>query len=234
MKVVSVLVPCYNTAPYIAEAIRSVFAQTHKQWELIIADDGSTDDTADVVESLIAGQPVTLLKLPHGGCAAALKAALDAATGDVVTFLGSDDTLMSNSLSVGVPPFQDTSVGYVWTAWKFMGTDRHGWSKPLPPGTTLWSAICNCGWWGAGCQQFWSLDFYRKSRGLDTSISSAVDYQIAVLLGETGCATKHVPVVTYVYRHPRPGSMSTSGRAKQKACDKLIRQRSLEYMRGKA
>ena len=236
MSRVSVLVPCFNTRLYIRDCLTSILKQSYRDFEIVVVDDGSSDGTADVVEDMMSGQPIILVRAKHGGCAAALKTAIDAASSDVLTFVGSDDTLLPNSLAVGVAPFVDPQVGYVWTNWRWLSTTRTGigWSSPLPPGNTLWSAICKCGWWKACCQMFWSTSWYRKSRGLDISIPSAVDYQVAVLLGETGCKTVHIPTPTYLYRHPRPGSMSTDGRAKQKRCDQLIRERSIEYMKGRA
>ena len=50
---VSIIMPSYNTAPYIAESIRSVMAQTYTDWELIIVDDASTDNTDEVVKDVI-------------------------------------------------------------------------------------------------------------------------------------------------------------------------------------
>ena len=53
---VSIIVPVYNAAGYIAETISMVSAQTYKDWELILVDDASSDGSADLIEELIAGQ----------------------------------------------------------------------------------------------------------------------------------------------------------------------------------
>ena len=60
---VSIIMPSYNTAPYIAESIRSVMAQTYTDWELIIVDDASTDSTDEVV-----GKFTELAEVNSNGC----------------------------------------------------------------------------------------------------------------------------------------------------------------------
>lgn len=57
LPLVSIIMPSYNTGRFIAESIRSVMAQTYSDWELIIVDDCSTDDTMNVVQSVIPAVP---------------------------------------------------------------------------------------------------------------------------------------------------------------------------------
>lgn len=85
----SVVIPAYNRADLIGRAVDSVLAAISEGDEVIVADDGSTDATASVVESF--GPPVKLLRLPHGGAGAARNAGLEAARGPLVAFLDSDD-----------------------------------------------------------------------------------------------------------------------------------------------
>lgn len=97
---VSLLMPTYNDAKYISDAIYSIFAQTYQNWQLIIIDDGSTDDTQDRVTPLLTDSRVRYLRLdPNQGQLNALNAGSAYICGDYVTFLHSDDTLLSeNSL----------------------------------------------------------------------------------------------------------------------------------------
>jgi len=95
---VSVIIPVWNAGPYIAETVESVLGQTHRRWELIVADDGSTDDT---VERLVPYQDsLRLIRKRHGGAAAARNAGLDAARGDYVAFLDADDLWHPTKLEV--------------------------------------------------------------------------------------------------------------------------------------
>ncbi len=95
---VSVVVPTYNRAHLLERALRSVIPQCGPRDEVIVADDGSTDDTATVVEAF--GGPVRLLRLPHRGAGAARNAGIEAARGDLVAFLDSDDEWLPGKLSL--------------------------------------------------------------------------------------------------------------------------------------
>jgi glycosyltransferase involved in cell wall biosynthesis len=87
---VSVIIPCYNAARFIAEALDSVIRQTHQDTVAIVVDNGSTDGTAEIAESV--GPRVTVLRQgARSGPSAARNAALDVADGDAIAFLDADD-----------------------------------------------------------------------------------------------------------------------------------------------
>ena len=85
---VSVLIPLYNNRLYIDEAIRSVLAQTYRNFEIIVVDDGSEDGG----DKTAAGYPeVRLFRKEHSGISKTRNYALSKAQGDLITFLDSDD-----------------------------------------------------------------------------------------------------------------------------------------------
>lgn len=84
---VSVVIPAYNAAAYVVEAVQSALAQTLTPYEIIVVDDGSTDDTAAKVRDL----PVQLIHQANAGVAKARNAGVAAATGDAIAFLDADD-----------------------------------------------------------------------------------------------------------------------------------------------
>ena len=89
---VSVIIPTYNRCQMLREAIHSVYAQTYKNFELIIIDDGSTDGTADYLASEIGGNGrVTVVTQPNKGLAKARNEGLRCSTGHYVALLDSDD-----------------------------------------------------------------------------------------------------------------------------------------------
>ncbi len=89
---VSVIIPAYNRADFIGAAIDSVLDQTRMPQQILVIDDGSTDDTPEVLARYRA--PVTVIRQPNRGRSAARNAGLAAATGEAIIFLDSDDLMM--------------------------------------------------------------------------------------------------------------------------------------------
>jgi glycosyltransferase involved in cell wall biosynthesis len=88
---ISVIIPTYNRAYIVGEAIESVLRQTYRDFEIIVVDDGSTDNTQLVVRRM-AGSAVRYIHLPNNrGCSAAYNTGISAARGEYVSFLDSDD-----------------------------------------------------------------------------------------------------------------------------------------------
>ena len=98
MMLVSVVIPCYNQAHFLGEAIESVASQTYEAIETIVVDDGSTDDTAEVASS----HAVRCVRQQNQGVAEARNAGMRAARGDVLLFLDSDDLLAPTAVEGGI------------------------------------------------------------------------------------------------------------------------------------
>jgi glycosyltransferase involved in cell wall biosynthesis len=114
---VSIITPAYNSASYIEETLASVLAQTFTAFEHIVADDGSTDDTIDVVRRVAGGDPrVVITTTLHGGAAIARNAAFRQARGRFIALLDSDDVWMPNYLSEQLKIAESCPGGGVVTA----------------------------------------------------------------------------------------------------------------------
>lgn len=92
---VSVIIPVYNHANYIAAALESVLAQSRPAYEIIVVDDGSQDGSPEIAQRY---PQVRLFKKPNGGIASARNAGLRSATGDSLAFLDADDFWMPDKL----------------------------------------------------------------------------------------------------------------------------------------
>lgn len=101
---VSVIMPCYNAARFIADAITSVLGQTEASWELIVIDDGSTDGSADVVRRF-ADPRIRLITQANAGVSAARNAGLAGSRGEFVAFLDADDRMRPDRLRVPLEIF---------------------------------------------------------------------------------------------------------------------------------
>jgi glycosyltransferase involved in cell wall biosynthesis len=110
---VSVLIPCFNAADYLGEALESVFGQSRRADEVIVVDDGSTDASADVVRRY--GARVRYVRQENGGIAAARNRGVAEASGDWVAFLDSDDVWPRESLAARVAVVEaDAAVDFVY------------------------------------------------------------------------------------------------------------------------
>lgn len=109
---VSVVMPTYNHARYIRRAIESVLAQTHEHWELIVVDDQSTDNTAQVVAQFRDPRIHYALENHRGveRLAETMNVGANRASGELITMLGSDDRWPPHRLETQLPVFDDPNV----------------------------------------------------------------------------------------------------------------------------
>ena len=112
---ISVIIPVYNGERYLAETIDSVLAQTHRPFEVIIIDDGSTDNTADIARSY---QNIRYRHQTNHGLGAARNAGIGAAEGDFIAFLDADDLWSENKTRLqreafNVNPNADIVSGHI-------------------------------------------------------------------------------------------------------------------------
>lgn len=98
---VSIVMPTWNRAFVLGDAITSVLEQTYPSWQLIVADDGSTDDTERLVGAF-DDRRIEYVRLPHSGAAAARNRALDKARGELIAYLDSDNVWHPQFLEIMV------------------------------------------------------------------------------------------------------------------------------------
>jgi len=109
---VAVVVPAYNEGVGIELAVRSLAASDYPEFEVVVVDDGSTDDTAEIVERL-ALERVRLLRKPNGGKPSALNAGIDASSAPVIVMVDGDTVFEPEALRRLVQPLGDPAVGAV-------------------------------------------------------------------------------------------------------------------------
>ena len=129
---VSIIITTFNHARFLADAIRSALAQTVRPSEVIVVDDGSTDDPARVV----AGLPeVRMIRQPNQGLASARNTGWRAAAGDHVVFLDADDRLLPNALAVNLRQFsQSPDCALVFGGYRWVDVEGRPVGDPeVPP-----------------------------------------------------------------------------------------------------
>jgi len=97
---ISVVIPCYNAGLYVEETLRSIAAQTYAPMEIIVVDDGSTDDSIAKIQA--SGVPVQLIQTNHVNAAAARNVGISQAKGDWIAFLDADDVWYPHHLQAAV------------------------------------------------------------------------------------------------------------------------------------
>jgi glycosyltransferase involved in cell wall biosynthesis len=141
LPLVSVIVPCFNQARFLGEAVNSVLNQTLRLWELIIVNDGSTDDTRGVALSFAeADGRVQYVEQRNRGLSGARNRGLELATGQYVQFLDSDDFIAPSKFAIQVELLQRDATARASVAYcnySFSGandsrglTARQNWTEP--------------------------------------------------------------------------------------------------------
>jgi glycosyltransferase involved in cell wall biosynthesis len=123
---VSVVIPTYNRAELLAECLSSVGRQTHRPLEVIVADDGSTDGTAEVVAGFREqaarrdGLAVAYLPLPRGGAPKARNAGVERAAGEFIHYMDSDDLIHARKIEWQVAAFERfPDADFVWGLYSY-------------------------------------------------------------------------------------------------------------------
>ena len=117
-ELVSVIMPSYNTAEYICESIKSVVSQTYENWELIIVDDCSTDNTDEVVAQFSDKRIIYLKNEKNSGAAVSRNRALKAARGKWIAFLDSDDLWRADKLEKQINFMKKNGYHFSYTGYE--------------------------------------------------------------------------------------------------------------------
>jgi hypothetical protein len=128
---ISVIIPCYQQAHFLAEAIDSVLAQTHPRHEVIVVDDGSSDGAGEIVKRY---PMVRYLRQDNLGVSSARNRGMAVCGGDYVVFLDADDRLLPNALEVGLEYFQaHPEAALVFGRCRLIGPDGSPSPELQPP-----------------------------------------------------------------------------------------------------
>lgn len=128
---VTVVMPCYNAAEYIAEAIDSVLHQSYPHVELIVVDDGSTDDSVAVVQRY--QERLRLIQQPNKGASAARNRGIVSGTGEYLAFLDADDFWHPDFLARMIEALRSSDAVLAYCGWQIIERDGRGHAPFIPP-----------------------------------------------------------------------------------------------------
>jgi len=196
---ITVVIPVWNRASLVGKAVASVLAQTAKDFELIVVDDGSTDGSLDAARAVAgADSRARFLTLEHSGNPGAVNhAGVAAGTGDWIAVVDSDDELLPTALAeVEKAAAQNPGCGVVFTDRLLVLPDgRVVPPPPLPPyskdGMLAQNLIRHL--------MVFRRDLYDQVGGFAPAFTYVANYDLALKLSEV-TQVVHVPVALYHYR----------------------------------
>jgi glycosyltransferase involved in cell wall biosynthesis len=197
---VSVVIPCYNQAAFLAETVDSVLAQAYRNFEIIIVNDGSPDNTSEVAQKIIAENPgcaIRLLEQKNAGVASARNLGIESAQGPYILTLDADDKIHPEMLSKTVALLtENPDLSIAYTDYQHFGDVDLVVTTPEYDFETLYSKKClhtatalfrKAAWTAAGgfnTNLFWGME----------------DWDFWIACGKTGHFGRRIPEVLFYYR----------------------------------
>lgn len=230
---ISVLVPSYNVAPWIGSTLDSILSQTYKNLEVIVVDDGSTDETAGILERYAArDERVIVVHQPNAGLVAARETGIANATGEYVTFVDGDDTidpdmyerLMANALKYDADishcgmafDFPDGHTELHYSTGVLLVHDHYEGLKALLAGEQIEPSLC--------CKLY--AAHLVKDSCLDTTVRNNEDLLRNFTLFSRAKRSVFEDFCGYHY-YQRPGSMSKNEAKMLENLEHILRARKL-------
>ena len=206
---VSIIVPCYKQAHFLKESLQSVLEQTYTNWECIIVNDGSPDDTERIAKGWCARDSrFHYLKKENGGLSSARNAGIATSTGEYILPLDADDVLHKDYLEKLVPIlFEDESLGIVSCYTKFFSTDITKTSFDLMPQGTYWRYLLYV-------NQLIATSLYRKEcwnivGGYDESMKKGFeDWDFWLNISKRDWNYKIIPEFLFYYRKSKQSMLT--------------------------
>jgi glycosyltransferase involved in cell wall biosynthesis len=227
---VSVIIPTYNCVAFLPATLRSVLAQTYTDYEVVVVDDGSTDETPRVLELFRASQArIRYLSQANGGAAAARNFGLAHARGEFVAYLDADDLWYPAKLERQVA-YLDAHPGVDVLHTEFTTIDDRGsilhagfnreTGRPVPRGRCATDLLRRCHVQLSTVME--RRDWVRRLGGFDPSLVCAEDYLRWIRLGLAGAVFGYLaePLVKYRWRI---GSLSRDERRMLDQFEQLFR-----------
>ena len=201
----SIIMPCFNGATHLAQSVGSVLAQDMTDWELILIDDGSTDNSRAVIEDFARRDSrIKPLHQPNAGLVATRNRGLGTAVGEHIGFLDADDTWHPQFLSALVGALASRAdAGIAYCGWQNIGLGAGRDSPYIPPnyegGDKIDSLLRTCPWPVHGALVRASL--FREAGHFDESLTACEDYDLWLRLASVHRLVLVPQVLAYYHHH---------------------------------
>ncbi|WP_419663486.1 glycosyl transferase, family II [Desulfosarcina variabilis str. Montpellier] len=224
--IVSVVVTCYNYGHFLAACLNSVLSQTFKEIEVIVVDDGSTDDSEQVAIPFLKDERVRYIKQKNGGQANAKNRGIREAKGEFIAFLDADDQWDKCKIEKQLPLFEDTSVGVVYSIHRFvdeagqpvMRQKRRRTMKPRKGKVTQYLFIDNFIPFSSTVVR---SDCFNRLGVFDESLAMGIDWDLWLRFS-TRYLFDYVDEPLLIYRIGHSGQMSKNVLKRQSCSDRIM------------
>lgn len=209
----SVIIPVYNAGAYIEQSLASVFAQTCSDFEVIVIDDGSTDDTADRVKQFSYYESLRCVYQNNAGPAAARNTGLKLANGRFIAFLDADDVWHPRKLEAHLERLQNSPKMGMSFNWFEVFYDRPDgerfvpWFAPPAKPTLCWEDFLERNWTGTSSTVVVRAECLNDRHGFDARFRTGEDYQLWLEIAQSGWEIGFIANALTVYRK-RPSSLT--------------------------
>ena len=199
---VSVIIPVYNCDGYISQAIDSILAQTYQSYEIIVIDDGSTDNTRKAMEPYM--ETIHYVYQENQGVSAARNHGIDLARGELIAFLDADDFFLPDKLTAQLRVFDaQPNLGIVHSGWRRVNQQGETIKDETP-----WDYVPNLnleGWlrWkpiGTMGTLMFRRDWLQQVGSFEPGLSQAEDVDLLLRLSVKGCEAEWLRQSTVCYR----------------------------------
>jgi glycosyltransferase involved in cell wall biosynthesis len=192
---VAVVIPCFNDGATLTEAVRSAQAQGERLDELVVVDDGSTDEHTLEVFRTLEAEGIKVVRRDNGGLGAARMSGVSATTSDYVFCLDADDRLLAGALeALATALDEDPGLTLVWGDYRLFG-DR-SWRQVTAPSLDAWQISYQ--------DDIPATIMIRRTPLLETGgwelRGGYEDWDLLMTLAERGARGARVPIVVYEYR----------------------------------
>ena len=224
---VSVVITCYNYGLYLTGAIDSVLHQTCNNFEILIIDDGSTDNSAKIAQKYTTDPRVHYFRQDNGGQAKAKNAGIRYSAGELIAFLDADDRWAPNKLQKQVALFQDPLVGVVFSRAKYIDKDGEEipynstgrWFTPKRGKVTEALFIDNFVPFSSSIVRKECLDRFGT---FDETLKMGIDWDLWLRIS-TGYHFDFVDEPLLEYRLGHSGQMSKNMEERQRCSDRIMK-----------
>jgi glycosyltransferase involved in cell wall biosynthesis len=223
---VSVVVTCYNYGKYLSNCLDSILSQTYTDYEIIVVDDGSTDNTAEVVKTFLHLPNFQYIFQTNAGQARAKNVGIENSSGQYVAFLDADDAWAPTKLEKQMRCFENPAVGVVYCAARYLNADNHRiefelsgkYLKPRRGEVTKWLVFDNFVQFSSSVVKVACFDEFK---GFDESLKMGIDWDLWLRIS-TGFQFDYVAEPLFFYRMGHAGQMSKNLEERHRCSDRIM------------